>query len=253
VWAASDAFRTGDRAVGVRSHPNALSVRIRAGLAADSIEGVGAPANYSLRFQDREPGRKGPVRAYELYRAQCLFLRTRTRTRALRALSRCLSAHADGDAGLLRARQLAVVGPSGAVIVPPELHWRLEALEPRLAEHGLSLVDPPLVEIDRETGELVVAPPGIGAEADWFRARSSRDPRDGRYLIREWAVLGGGEAEAVSPQVALAAVMPLVERDMNFPGVLEGMLRTLSGTRLTRIQQLPPPRLLERLVSVDLS
>jgi len=248
VWAASDAFRTGDRAVGVRSHPNALSVRIREGLAAHSIEGVGAPGNYSLRFEDREPGRKGPARAYELYRGQCLFLRTRTRTRALRALSRCLSAHAAGDAGLLRARQLAVVGPSGAVILPPELHWRLEALEPRLAANGLSLVDPPLVEIDRETGELVVAPPGIGAQAEWFRAGSSRDPRDGRYPIREWAVLGGEEGEAVSPQVALAAVMPLVERDMNAPAVLGGMLRTLSGTRLTRIQRVPSARLIERLV-----
>jgi hypothetical protein len=250
VWAASDAFRTGDRAVGVRSHPDALSVRIRAGLAADSIEGVEAPANYSLRFQDREPGRNGPARAYELYRARCLFLRTRTRTRALRALSRCLSAHADGDAGLLRARQLAVVGPSGAVILPPELHWRLEALEPRLAANGMWLADPPLVEIDRETGELVVAPPVIGAQAEWFRARSNRDPRDGRYPIREWAVLGGEEGEAVSPQVALAAVMPLVERDMNAPAVLSAMLRTLSGIRLTRIRQLPPARLMERLLAV---
>ena len=249
MWAASDAFRTGDRAVGVRSHPDALSVRIREGLAAHSIDGVGAPANYSLRFQDREPGQKGPAQAYELHRAQCLFLRTRTRRRALRALSRCLSAHADWDAGLLRARQLAVVGPSGAVILPPELHWRLEALEPRLAASGMWLADPPLVEIDRETGELVVAPPVIGAEAEWFRARSRRDQRAGRYPIREWAVLGGEEGEAVSPQVALAAVMPLVERDMNAPAVFGGMLRALSGIRLTRIRQLAPARLMERLLA----
>ena len=106
------------------------------------------------------------------------------------------------------------------------------------------------MEIDRETGELVVAPPGIGAEADWFRARSSRNPKDGRYPIREWAVLGGEEAEAVSPQVALAAVMPLVERDMNAPAALGAMLRTLSGIRLTRIRQLPPARLMERLLAV---
>jgi hypothetical protein len=211
---------------------------------------VEAPANYSLRFQDREPGRKGPARAYELYRAQCLFLRTRTRTRALRALSRCLSAHADGDVGLLRARQLAVVGPSGAVILPPELHWRLEALEPSLAANGLSLVDPPLVEIDRETRELVVAPPLIGAETDWFRARSSREVLDGRYPIREWAIHARDDEEVVSPTVALAAVMPMVERDMNGPVVLDGMLRTLSGIRMTRIGQLPPARLMERLLPV---
>jgi hypothetical protein len=247
VWAASDAFRTGDRAVGVRSHPAELFARIRAGLAAWSIDGVAAPANYSLRFEPREPGRKGPAQAYELYRAQCLFLRTRTQTRALRALSRCLSAHAGADDLVLRTRQLAVVGPSGAVILPPDLHWRLEALEPRLAANGLWLADPPLVEIDRETGELVVAPTVIGADAAWFDDRSPKRAHEGRFPIREWAILGGDDDEVVTPTVALAAVMPMVERDMNGPAVLDGMLRTLSSTRLTRIRQLPPARLMERL------
>ena len=248
MWAASDALRVGDHLVGVRSDPASLSVRIRAGLAEHAVEDVPAPPNYSLRFEKRQPGRKGPAQAYVLYRAQCVFLRTRTRVRALRALSRCLSAHALADDVLLRARQLAVVGPSGAVILPPELHWRLEALEPRLAGNGLWLADPPLVEIDRETGELVVAPPAIGRDAAWFDGRSSSRLRDGRYPIREWAILGGEDGEVVSPTIALAAVMPMVERDMNGRAVLDGMLRMLSGTRLTRIRQLPPARLMERLI-----
>jgi hypothetical protein len=248
VWAASDAFRVGDHLVGVRSDPASLSVRIRAGLAEHAVQGAATPPNYSLRFEERQPGRKGPARAYALYRARCLFLRTRTRVRALRALSRCLSAHADTDDVVLRARQLAVVGPSGAVILPPDLHWRIEALEPRLAENGLWLADPPLVEIDPETGELVVAPPAIGGDAAWFDGRSRRRARDGRYPIREWAILGGEDGEMVSPTIALAAVMPMAERELNGPGVLDGMLRTLSGTKLTRIRQLPPARLIERLV-----
>lgn len=239
----------GDLVVGVRSHPASLSARIRSILGERAVEDVAAPPNYSLRFERREPGRKGPAHAYVLYRAQCLFLRTRTRTRALRALARCLSAHADPANGPLRARQLAVVGPSGAVILPPELHWRLEALEPRLAANGMWLADPPLVEIDRGTGELIVAPPGIGADAASFDARSPGLARDGRYPIREWAILGRDDDEAVSPQVALAAVMPMVDRDMNGPDVLAGMLRTLSGTRRTRIEHVPPARLMERLVA----
>ena len=169
--------------------------------------------------------------------------------RALRGLSRCLSAHAHADDVVLHARQLAVVGPSGAVILPRELHWRLEALEPSLAENGLWLADPPLVEIDRQTGELLVAPPVIGADAAWFEASSPGHARDGRYPIREWAILGGDDDEKVSPAVALATVMPMVERNMNGPLVLDGMLRMLSETRLTRIHRVPPARLLERLLA----
>ncbi|HEY9379577.1 MAG TPA: hypothetical protein VIQ02_21070, partial [Jiangellaceae bacterium] len=88
----------------------------------------------------------------------------------------------------------------------------------------------------------------IGRDAAWFDGRSSSRVRDGRYPIREWAILGGEDGEVVSPTIALAAVMPMVHRDMNGPAVLDGMLRTLSGTRLTRIRQLPPARLMERLI-----
>jgi hypothetical protein len=213
------------------------------------VEGVDAPPNYSLRLETREPGRKGPARAYALYRSQCLLLRTRKRERVLRALARCLSGLVDPRDGLVRVRQLAVVGGSGAVILPHELHWRLEALEPRMGAHGMWLADPPFIDIDAATGELIFAPPMIDVDAAALGAGSDRPGPYGRYPIREWAILGRDEDETVTAHAALAAVMPMVDGEVNHSAAMEAILHTLSRTRVTRVRHDPPARLFERLVA----
>lgn len=249
MWTASDTFKIGDLYVGVRSHPAALSNRVRSTLADHVAEDVDAPPNYSLRLETREPGRKAPARTYALYRAQCLLLRTRKRERVLRALVRCLSGHVESRDGLVRVRQQAVVGRSGAVILPHELHWRLEALEPRLGENGMWLADPPFIAIDAATGELILAPPMIEADAAALGAGSDRPGPYGRYPIREWAILGRDDDETVTAQAALAAVMPMVDGHVNGSAAMEAMLLTLSGTRVTRVRHDSPARLFDRLVA----
>ena len=249
MWTASDTFRIGDLYLGVRSHPAALSNRVRSTLVDHVVEGVDAPPNYSLRLETREPGRKGPARAYALYRSQCLLLRTRKRERVLRALVRCLSGLVDPRDGLVRVRQGAVVGRSGAIILPHELHWRLEALEPRLGTDAMWLSDPPFIDIDAATGELVLAPPMIDVDAAALGAGSDRPVPYGRYPIREWAILGRDEDETVTAHAALAAVMPMVDGDVNRSAAMGAILHTLSRTRVTRIRHDSGARLFERLVA----
>lgn len=249
MWTASDTFKVGDVYVGVRSHPAALSNRVHATLADQMVGGVDAPPNYSLRLETPEPGRKGPARAYALYRSQCLLLRTRKRERVLRALVRCLSGHVGSLDGLVRVRQLAVVGSSGAVILPHELHWRLEALEPRLGAHGMWLADPPFIDIDAATGELILAPSMIDVDAAALGAGSDRPGRYGRYPIREWAILGRDEDETVTAHAALAAVMPMVDGDVDHSAAMEAILHIMSRTRVTWIRHDSGARLFDRLVA----
>ena len=247
MWAASDTFRFGELAVGIRSDPVELANGVRALLSGHAVGDLSAPANYSIRLEAPGSGTKRSPRAYALYRGQCSYLRTRTRTRALRALVRCVSAHTDVRPGMVRVRQAAVVGRSGAVLLPRELLWRLEALESRMHEMGLRLVDPPLVEIDTRSREVVVAPPRLAGEASFHAA----DTPAGRYPIRAWALLGSEENEAVSLEVALAAVMPLVEADMSDPAAFDGILRTLATATLTWIRHAPAARLLDRIVGAS--
>ena len=251
MWTASGTFKIGDLFVGVRSYPAALSNRVRSTLADHVVEDVDAPPNYSLRLETREPGRKGPSRTYALYRSQCLLLRTRKRERVLRALAHCLSGHVDPRVGLVRVRQQAVVGISGAVLLPHELHWRLEALEPRLGANGMWLADPPFIDIDAGTGELILAPPMIGVDVAALGARRDRPGPYGRYPIREWAILGRDDDETLTTHAALAAVMPMVDGDVDHPAPMKAILHTMSRTSVTRIQHESGARLFDRLVAPE--
>jgi hypothetical protein len=233
--------------VGVRSDPAALTDRVRAALSGFLVEDVLAPPNYSIRLESPGSVVEGSPGAYTLYRGRCSFLRTRTQTRVLRALVRCVSAHTDVHRDIVRVRQAAVVGRTGAVLLPSELLWRLEALEPRMHEVGLWLVDPPIVEIDTESREVVVAPPRLAGEVVSFDAGGAPA---GRYPIREWAILGLDD-EPVSLEVALAAVMPLVEADMSDGVAFDGILRTLRTAELRWVRRAPGARLLDRIVEAS--
>ncbi len=222
-------------------------------LAAHLVEGLDAPPNYSIRLETRETGRKAPAHGYVLYRSQCLLLRTRRRERVLRALMTSLSGHVEPLDGLLRVRQLAVIGRSGAVILPNELFWRLEALEPRLGEHGVRLVEPPFVDIDAGTGDLILAPPTMDVDS----AKTGRgwpgfasDLQAGtRHPILEWTFLGRDDGP-LTPHAALGIVMPLLQEGAQSSTVaLEVMLRILARPKLQHIGRERASRLLERIVA----
>jgi hypothetical protein len=254
VWAASDTLRIGDLLVGVRSDPAPFSKRIRTMLAAHLVEGLDAPPNYSIRLETREPGRKAPAHGYVLYRSQCLLLRTRRRERVLRALMTSLSGHVEPLDGLLRVRQLAVIGRSGAVILPNELFWRLEALEPRLGEHGVRLVEPPFVDIDAGTGDLILAPPTMDVDPaktgrGWPGFASADGHARSRHPIVEWTFLGPDDGP-LTPHAALGVVMPLLHEGSQSSSVaLEVVLRTLARAKLQHIGRERSSRLLERIVA----
>jgi len=114
-------------------------------------------------------------------------------------------------------------------------------------EEGLWLVDPPIVEIDTGSREVVVAPPRLAGEEVSFDAGAAPA---GRYPIREWAILGLDD-QPVSLEVALAAVMPLVEADMSEGVAFDGILRTLTAAELTWVRHAPAARLLDRIVEAS--
>lgn len=253
MWTASDTFKIGELHVGVRSYPAALSDRVRAILAPHAVKGINAPANYSIRLEGPDPRHKWSIPVYQLYRSQCLLLRTRKPDRALRALVGCLSGHSDPRKGLVRVRQQAVVGSSAAMIMPHELHWRLEGLESGLRASGMWIADGPFIEIDPVRAELVLAPPTIDVDTSALSAGSDRPRRYGRYPIKEWAIPRRDEDAVVTSLQALAAIMPMVDRDSHGSGTMGAIVRTLSRTKLTQVRNEPRTRLFERLAGAELS
>jgi hypothetical protein len=255
VWAASTTLRIGDVYVGVRSDPAELSNHLRRALARHVVEGVHAPPNYSVRLENRDAGHPGPVRAYVLYRSQCLLLRTRTRNRLMRALVRSLESHLGVRHELVRLRQLAVVGPTEALILPHELFWRLEAMEPRLHAHGMWLVDPPFVDIDVSSRTLVLAQPtvdeddrAIAAGPDPHPSRGRVGPVPGRYPIREWAILRSDEGGTPTAREALGTLLPLLDPEIHPSDAIEAMAHVLSATRLSSIGHEPTAQMFEWIV-----
>jgi hypothetical protein len=218
-------------------------------LASHLVEDVEAPPNYSVRLLEREPGGIEAPRAFVLYRGQCLLMRTRRPDRVLRSLGDCLSSQVDAGGPRVRVRQAAVVGRSGAVILPHDLFWRLEAIESELLQRGVWLVDPPFVDIDTGTGELVLSRPPFGPDGGDGRSDDpARGPVPvGRHAIREWAMLSSERREAPGLREALATVLSLLDPDGVPPSPIGTIVGVLKTSKLSWIQREPPDVLLERL------
>lgn len=233
----------------MRSHPAGLASHVRRALAEYAVDEVDAPPNYSLRLETSEPGRPGPARAYALYRSRCLLLRTRKRERVVRALVAALAGHAKPRTGLVRMRQLGVIGPSGAVLVPHELHWQVEGVERRLADHGLSFVDPPFVELDPETFEVVLSSnhSHVHGSVRGFPLASTY----GRYPIVEWTILRRDLSARLGTHDALAALVPVVEAPTSTRMAVEALSRGLAATRVEPIWYERPAGLLARLLAAS--
>lgn len=203
-------MRRGPLLVGVRTESAPLAADLRAALGGSVVEGVQAPANYSVRVEGRGRGAR-----YLLYRATCLVLRTRSRERLVLALRACLRAHR-GSSRRLRLRQTVLVSQAGALLLPPELFHRVEAVEGALLEAGLRLAQPPFALLDEASGALVVE--GDGAM---------------QAPVRFWGVLGR-DRQPVARSEVLAAALRQAVRDFGVPGprAFLTLARVLSGARV---------------------
>lgn len=200
--------------IGVRTTTRDADTRLREALAAYLVDDVQAPPAYSVRVQDGDD--HGGTRAFHaLYHGRCALVRTRSRERLLRATRTALGVHlvANRAGGLLPLRQLALVGPTGAVLAPPELLPRIERGEQELAELGIHLLDPPLVWLDPATGQLEEVPLTGTATADNSAAVAAGESSPAApvrpHPVRGWGLRRQGE-EPPDAQEALVALLPHV-------------------------------------------
>ncbi|MBW3578454.1 MAG: hypothetical protein KY462_12075 [Actinobacteria bacterium] len=156
-------MRAGDYNVGLRAGSATAETFLRRLLGAHLVDDDDAPANYSLHLDDAPTTRSGRA-LHLLFTGGSLTVRTASPQRAVHALIARLSDHVRGsDGAALRLKTGAVVGPAGAAIVPRRFARELVAHERRLADAGLRLVDTG-VELDPDTGELVVPEPALTVE-----------------------------------------------------------------------------------------
>lgn len=183
--------------IGVRADSEALGVALRSALAANVVDTVEAPANYSVRLG------AAPDDFSFLYWGGTTAVRTLDARRLLGALFRHVFAHGDPPPGILRGTGLVVEREGQVLVAPPSLRNDLARLEPLLARRGFAVLDDPWAEIDVATGELVVrelphsvswAPLDAVLAARPARRRAPREVAPGRYPVRAWAFSEPGAA-----------------------------------------------------------
>lgn len=211
----------------MRTQSASLASELRAALGRSVVEGVQAPPNYSVLVEG-----KGRAARYVLYRATCLVLRTRSRARVVRALEACLQAHR-GSPRRLRLRQTVVLSEAGALLLPPELFHRVEAVEGPLRGAGLWLADPPFAVLDPGSGALVV-------EGDGARPAP----------VRFWSLLRRDRDRPVARSEVLAAALRQLVRDSGVPARqgLRALFLALSGAQVAAIWYEGGNELTSRLV-----
>ncbi len=198
MWAASSTFRVGAYAFGVRSSTAEMDAALRAVLAAHVLDGVAAPANYSMLLAERHG--RGPEPLHLLYRGHAPVVRSRSPRRLVEGLVANLGrwgARRRDD--VLQVEALALVGPTGAVLAPPRLRADLARLPRRLARAGIVAADGPVVTVDPETAELVVEEPEVRVDGAALAAVDAGPGRagdreesvaPGRYRLSGWAFVG---------------------------------------------------------------
>jgi hypothetical protein len=171
---------------------------LRAALASHVVDGVEAPANYSVQLGDTSGASAG---FHFLYRSSSSVVRTRDARRVVRALVTYLSSHRLDDVGhwdpdLIRLHAVTLVTGEVALLAPAILRLWPELIERRLNARGMRFADTPWALLDPARGEVIVPEPSL--EVDWSAldgldaltaGRDRPDPSvpPGRYPIAGWA------------------------------------------------------------------
>lgn len=214
-------LRVGSLHVGVRSTTPAVDALVRRAFATHLVEGLDAPANYSVAILDRGVG-QGARPLHLLFRSTCPVLRSPSPVAVLTALASYLSSHHDEMAGVhLKLRGVALVARTEAVLLPENLRRTVAVSERRLNRAGLRVVDESCARLDPATGELVVLPPSVEpdpdvlaelAEAYGRGERGARAGLSGRYRVSRWLLAAQvpGDTEPMSRAAAVPHLLPFV-------------------------------------------
>jgi hypothetical protein len=257
-WRAASSFRIGEWALGVRSSTAEFDAALRRILAAH-VTDVEAPANFSALVHHDADGAR---RFHFLYRASDSLVRTRTPWRVLRTLLNHLSDFASPDASVPKVEATAFVVDGRAVVAPERVRIELPAIETRLNDAGLMVVDTPVLHIDPASRELVVPELAlsidIDALADFDRDHAvvAREPSavaPGRYPIAAWSFVAPeqtstrlGHAQAV----AAAAQDVVNAAALGAPRVLEDLAAVLGAVPARGLAWRTPDELARGLIDL---
>lgn len=113
-----------------------------------------AATTVSVRIEP--PVERGPQPMHLVYVNGCLHLRTRDDERALRTVQAIVSAPSMRDVtDQLVLDGVGVVGADGAAVLPSGIRSHVAAVERRLNQRGLRVLDEPYVLVEPTTGALV--------------------------------------------------------------------------------------------------
>lgn len=210
------------------------------------LDGVEAPANYSVAVHDDHRG----VRSLDgLWWQYTKLHQSRAPVRVVRALFGYLADHVDPPEGSVRVAAVALVGPGGAVVADRSLANHRLRLLPFVRKLGLQVVDSRWAHID-DGGALVVQPPPFQIDDAAIERLVAAEPRrktgpelavaPGRYPVRAWlirpTVWAAGAPTAPVPSKA-AALIGAVNQAAAVPAgagqrALDALARSIAGADL---------------------
>lgn len=166
MWAGTTTVKVGDLHLGVRSNTPVMHALLERALADHVVEGIEAPANFTVLVADGGGHSSGGKGFHFLYADATAVVRTRDPDRLVRALLAHLSAHQPHEAaGLLRLHGRAFVKDGRALLAPGVVGTWLPVVERRLNVRGVQVVDGPWMTIRPDSSELIVPEPSL--TVDW--------------------------------------------------------------------------------------
>lgn len=161
----------------------------------------------------------------------CTVVRTRDPERFRRAIALHLGGHGAPASRLLRADGILAVHDGRATVLPDSMRQSLPKFERPLREGGVLLHDAPWVDIDPNTGEVLVEPPRLPPArfddlVDGLPQPARLEPvvDPGRYPLAAWYFPAWAEEPMSKPD---AVVMVL--NGLRWPVSDEDQLRALAA------------------------
>ncbi len=242
----------------MRSSTEAGRQLVRRLLAGHLVDGVEAPANYSLLIAP--PSGRGAGGIHFLYRGTAPIVRTRDPHRLVMGLLSFLNSHAAPAPGMEMVAVGLVDREDRAVLAPYALRASLDRVERRLGSRGLRVVDTPWAVVDAGSRELVVPEPDLNLHWPALERLREVAPRPaaadkpvppGRYPIRAWALPASARLEGPLSRgagVLLAATLVVRPAEIGGQRCLEDLARIIGPVPPFGIRWSGPEDLVARLV-----
>lgn len=253
-WMPTRTFLFGSWYVGVRVASNVADSALATLLARHVVEGVDAPAAYSL-----DVGRQGGAgvrRLQILYRSTTALVRSRRPSRVVQALLDHLGSIGGPAPPTTSPRldALAFVQDARVVLAPRSLRPLLDRIEPRLNLLGIRVTDAPTVTLGAGPGTITVVAPAVDLPGDAdvilrdLDARAGAMGRElpavepGDYAVAGWLAVPHPGDEALSLPTAGRAIRTYLPDVTNAHVVEPGELLR----RVTAIAETSPGRGVQR-------